>query len=192
MHYSVKLNSCKSHSQEGKKPLVLVLALLLKRKRLVLTKLPSLQHPRCGLFRLRTHGSFLFFRTAKPPPELSPLSPQRRPIGASILRTAASDQNEALQDGSARILCLKSQAIHLPCVSELAQFCHGSLTWLEPRLWIVNGTLSQVVCTSKCPLKWTTCCSLTLTFLFPVWFAVELQNVAHDSRDYDWYSCHPL
>lgn len=67
------------------------------------------------------------FRTAKPPPELPPLSPQRRPI-ASILRTAASDQNEALQDGSARILCLKSQAIHLPCVSELAQFRHGGLT----------------------------------------------------------------
>lgn len=67
------------------------------------------------------------FRTAKPPPELLPLSPQRRPI-ASILRTAVSDQNEALQDGSARILCLKSQAIHLPCVSELAQFCHGSLS----------------------------------------------------------------
>lgn len=56
------------------------------------------------------------FRTTEPPPELSPFSPQRRPIGASILRTAVSDQNEALQDGSVRILCLKSQAIHLPRV----------------------------------------------------------------------------
>lgn len=71
---------------------------------------------------------FPVFRTAKPSRELPPLSPQRRPIGASILRTAVSDQNKALQDGSARILCLKSQAIHLPCFSELAQFCHGSLT----------------------------------------------------------------
>lgn len=72
--------------------LVLFFALLWMRKCCpVLIKLTTVQHPRC--FGHQASSSFMFVVTAKPWPQLPPISPQRMQIGPVIFWPTKGDSD---------------------------------------------------------------------------------------------------